>query len=55
MENKQYTIENVQYTVNRVFGRARLEELIAGAVSRQIRKENTEKTFTTDNRYDMIK
>ena len=55
MENKNYTIENVQYTVNRVFGAVRLEDIISRAVSNQIRKENTEKSFTTDNKYDMIK
>jgi len=55
METKNYTIENVQYTVNRVFGSVRLEDIISRAVSNQIRKESTAKSFTTDTKYDMIK
>ncbi len=55
METKNYTIENVQYTVNRVFGSVRLEDIISRAVSNQIRKENTAKSFTGDTKYDMIK
>jgi len=55
METKNYTIENVQYTVNRVFGSVRLEDIISRAVSNQIRKVNTAKSFTTDTKYDMIK
>lgn len=55
MENKHYTIENKQYTINRYFGASRLEDIITKAVSHQIRQENTSKSFTTGNKYDMIK